>query len=379
MKNRFFLLGLVLVLGSCCARTFAQDQVEVINDEPLILQEGAEGINLEKAKLNSPEAAALLIGKTIGMKADKDFYCIIHVLRWKGTDSLKPDAPTLETQNWYLYSNGKLSDHTAAEGLRIYGSHKVSVLYLHLNVPAAKIDAYKRVAYRVEVTKKLPAPLQNLNLLFGLIAGAQSLLEDKKVILWGGRHLAIEHLPSDITVRAILGNKDNQGQEKQTEMSKQTYDNEGRYRWDISAGLPLKSINELEYVATDGTIRHKKIERQNVYAFLNLYPVPVDTKEYKAKESFKNFFKKPSFIVGLPIKGKPLERPIVGGGFLLYRAQVFAGVAFNRVREPQTMKAGEASTQAKLEADLKFRTEPKFVWGINVPMRQIVDALKAKK
>lgn len=373
--------GILIVLlwvGCLSTASLAQDQVEVINEAPKVLKD-TNGIDLAKAELDSKQVPKI-IERTIGERPgkDKDPYYIIHVLRWKWDGGIDlPEIPTLETQNWYLYHDGTLLNHASADGLRIYGSRNVSVLYLHLNVPLKKKGDYERVAYRVEVTKKLPAPLQNLNLLFGLITGvsAQGDIPNVPIVLWGGRHLTIRHIPSDITIRAVLGSKTGQEPEKQTEIAKQTYDNEGRYYWDISAGLPLKSVNELEYVATDGIIRAKKIERQNVYAFLNLYPRPVDTKNFKTKE----FFKYPGFIVGLPIKGKPLERPIVGGGFLLYRVQVFAGVAFNKIREPQKMMAGQMSTQAKLESDLKTKYQPKFVWGINVPIRQVVDALKAKK
>jgi hypothetical protein len=191
------------------------------------------------------------------------------------------------------------------------------------------------------------------------------------IAFWGGRAMRIQHEPSTITVRSIVEDlRDKNGQ--QVEITRQNYVNERRYYWDISAGLPVKSVKELEFTASDGVVRAKKIERQNVYAFFNFYPAPVDTEGFK-------FHKYPSIIAGVPITGKPLDRPIVGVGFLFNRAQLFVGVAFNKVNDPQTLKANDLASQSKLESDLKTRRERKFVWGINLPVRQVLDAIKSMK
>jgi hypothetical protein len=88
-------------------------------------------------------------------------------------------------------------------------------------------------------------------------------------------------------------------------------------------------------------------------------------------------------VLGVPISGKPLDRPVVALGTGLYtkllKVNFFAGVAFNRVREPRTLSAGEAATTGELEADLQSRRVKKFVFGINFPIRQFLDALKGDK
>ena len=47
----------------------------------------------------------------------------------------------------------------------------------------------------------------------------------------------------------------------------------------------------------------------------------------------------------------------------LNRFEILAGVAFNRVRVPQTLRAGDIASDAKLQADLKDHMDAKFVIG----------------
>jgi len=62
----------------------------------------------------------------------------------------------------------------------------------------------------------------------------------------------------------------------------------------------------------------------------------------------------------------------------LNRFEILAGVAFNRVRVPQTLRAGDIASDAKLQADLKDHMDAKFVIGLNLPLRQVLDAVKKK-
>lgn len=152
-----------------------------------------------------------------------------------------------------------------------------------------------------------------------------------------------------------------------------TYDNEGRAMWDVSVGLPAKGLKELQYNAEDGTIRTREITRQNAYGFLNIFPVPVDLKD----ERFPWF---PHLVLGVPISGKPLDRPVVGlgKGFNIQKLKfdLFVGGVFNRVREPRTLAAGETATQSELESDLRSRRVTKLIFGINLPVGQFKNALK---
>lgn len=55
------------------------------------------------------------------------------------------------------------------------------------------------------------------------------------------------------------------------------------------------------------------------------------------------------------------------------------GIVFNRVREPQTLAAGQTATDAQLQSDLRTRRVRKFIFGFNIPVKQLKDALSPKK
>lgn len=392
-----------------------QDQVETIND-PLQELTDATGIDMNSGKITGNkqnEVARALIERTLGsaVLSDPNFYCIIHIVKWQwGGQTLSKD-PVVASQNWYVYHKATKYEETGwgskkFEGTRIYGSKNIGLLYIYLNAPStteadinanelAKADLaqrksarvvggktvvklgntnnfvvqdYLRIAYKVAVTKKLPAPVQNARTLLGILQAEtpQVTLEVRNnVNLWGGRVMTLTPLPADISVQAFLATLDG----GQNEIGKQTYDNEQRYHYDFSAGIPAQGVKELQFNADNNTVGPRKIERQNVYAFLDLYPVATDTKGL-------GFMKFPGLIFGLPIKGKPFDHPVAGINFGLNRVKLFGGVVFNRVREPATLGAGDTATPSELEADLRTRYVRKFIWGVNVPLRQVKDALK---
>lgn len=56
---------------------------------------------------------------------------------------------------------------------------------------------------------------------------------------------------------------------------------------------------------------------------------------------------------------------------------VFGGVVFIRERVPRTLNEGDAATTSELEADLRPRWVRKFMFGIDLPVGQIKDAIKS--
>jgi hypothetical protein len=166
-----------------------------------------------------------------------------------------------------------------------------------------------------------------------------------------------------VHVNAVTPDADFQIKEQNKDYGKK-YNNEGRYWWDVSFGLPVNSIKELEYSVDDtgqnSVVSVKKKERQNAYGFLNLFFRPADLKA-------NSFLTKPHLVLGVPISGKPLDRPIIalGSGIYrdLFRINFFAGVAFNKVRKPSTLQVGDAATEGQLESDIRTKREAKFVFG----------------
>jgi hypothetical protein len=281
------------------------------------------------------------------------------------------------------------------EGTRIYGQRRVAVLLVHLTAR----DTWD-IKYTVDVKGKIPAPIQNVIDLAGIILGGSKAAEFTEAeppppppSYWGGRMLLLKDVPADIAVQSniaflpssqlsasLAAEGKEVSQEQQTQQPKQyskTYDNEGRYHWDVSVGLPVKSFKEVQFSAEGGQVTAKEVTRQNAYGFLNLFlnPNGVDTKG-------EEFIKTPHLVLGVPISGKPLDRPMVGLGMGFYKTafkfNIFAGAVFNRVREPRTLGAGQTATPAQLESDLRTHRVTKFIFGFNIPVKQFKEALTKK-
>ncbi|HEX8355375.1 MAG TPA: Ig domain-containing protein, partial [Pyrinomonadaceae bacterium] len=349
-----------------------------------------------------------LIADTIG-KCDyaweHDDYVIIHLVKWPETDpparAGNPTKYEVKKEKWFLYRNKAATGgapegeaQTVQEGTRIYGHRRVAVLLVHLTARESW-----DIKYTVDVKKKIPANIQNAIDLAGIIMSNPAAGEDKRQALpsyWGGRMLLLKDIPADIAVKsdivflpsagimALAGEarpgaaveKDQQTQQQKA--YEKVYDNEGRYHWDVSVGLPVKGFKEVKYDAENGQVTAREVNRQNAYGFLNLFfnPRGVDTKG-------EEFIKTPHLVLGVPISGKPLDSPMVGLGMGVYKTNfkfnLFAGVVFNRVREPRTLAAGETATPAQLEGDLQTRRVTKFIFGFNIPVKQFKEALTPKK
>lgn len=407
-------LMIVMFLGVLCTTAVSQAGAN-INPSVKVLTNSA-GVDTNNATISFSAAQALVNSEFPASTSDSSFYCIIHVLKWKrGTT----EKPIIDLQNWYTYNP---DEEDRFEGLRIFGSKNVGFLYIHLNVPGSPtitseqtrqfsaneaaqavgrreirsnlcrvgvevgtgagagiaVRRYTEFNYTWEEKSKLPKLASDAAALFNFLtaqgtdADPCNVFREEAIILYGASPapLSLKHKTSDITVKLFLLNETGTGQNEQ--ISTQTYDNEGRSRFDLSLALPVNRVNELEFSAENNTVGARKIDKQKLYAFLNIFPVPIDTKGLELNRV-------PHLVVGVPITGKPLDNPFIGVGYGFNKVQFFVGTVFNRVREPQTLSTGAAATPAQLEADLRPRYRSKFMMGINMPVRQVIDALKPKK
>lgn len=326
-----------------------------------------------------------LIARTLGTcnqnNWQQDDYVILHLVKWPEGQPAGGDLKyEPKSEKWYLYR--RVGDgwerQTVQGGERIYGHKRVGVLLVHL-IARETWD----IKYTVEVKDKVPGPIQNILDLAGIIAAGAAGLRDADIdnkSYWGGRILMLQKVPVDLVVKSeiafVTGGETTASQ--QSKVYSKTFDNEGRYHWDVSVGLPVKSFKEIEFDADAGQVRAKEVNRVNAYGFLNLFlnPRGVDTKG-------EEFYKTPHLVLGVPISGKPLDRPMVGMGIGSYNTalkfNLFAGVVFNRIREPRTLAAGETATPAELESDLQTRRVTKFIFGFNIPVKQFKEALTSKK
>jgi hypothetical protein len=415
------LLGIVTVLCILVAGTLeAADQTEHLKKPPAVLVDPGSYIDSVSGKLSYERAAAL-----VRMAFDKeetnspDFYCAIHVVRWGD------DASVVDKSNWYIYrgrggraSYGGRWSPARFAGTRIYGSDRLAVLYVHVNVPAltraaalkelapkaaagitaeslipANRDAaesvtssrqqflrsigdyiveraYTKIHYQIDVVKKLPAPIQNLQDAIGMVQGAlaeQSLLTlTERVGLYAGDIYDIHHVPSDITITGQLINA-TPLESTTLELGKQTYDNEGLYYWDVSLGIPVTSVTQLDFEASGGQVFAKEVDSTQLMALMNIFWRPMDTKNVK-------FALIPSPIVGVALAKKPLTKILAGLSIGLNKVQVYGGYQWSQIEKAPVEAEG---VTAPTEDTTEYQGD--WVIGINVPVRQVIDFLKAKK
>lgn len=425
-RNCFLLLLGSLILTNIA---FAQDQTVIISDSPKyvegkILDKDEDEQTLHMKATITQGNAKLLIKKVMGEDhPDKNIYYILHLVRYKDNEL------AVEHQNWYVYYSDwdqkhnflyQLSDFRLAkhfEETRIFGSNKVALVYVHFNVPGAtknqisaaaqdkgfnnndqdKIvkgifegeppsnvpvqtknghgliklteklaidERFLPISYRVNITKKLPDVQQSLKGIAGLVvqSGAVKVVtvENKFFTLGLGKVMDIKHQPSDMKTTALVG----AGQE-QKEISTQTYDNEKRYWYNFSFALPLKSFKDVTFDFQNQLVTPKKVEKQNLFAMVNVSPFKFDTKKPWAQAV-------PVFIYGVPITGKPLDQHLLGIALGFNYVQPYIGVHYNRTKVPRV--AGATQTD-----DLKDRWVGKLSYGINIPVSYVVGALKTKK
>lgn len=238
---------------------------------------------------------------------------------------------------------------------------------------AGGFKALSTLFYRVDVTKKIPAPLQNLNAAITLAFGGQAAAATRLGVplaldtaVCAGRTLAIKPLPSNMLVKAITMSSNG---EEQVERSKQTFDNERKYWWDISLALPLKDHDDLTIDVSAGQVAAKKVEKTDLFAVVNL-GMRRDTKRLQWQLI-------PTFVYGLPITGKPLQHHLVGFTIGLNYIQLLGGMRFDRRQQVATTSqngtpVGVESTPSGTQWDHEW------VWGLNIPVTTVVNLLKKK-
>jgi hypothetical protein len=221
--------------------------------------------------------------------------------------------------------------------------------------------------YRVDVTKKEPAPLVNLKGIISVIG--QAAPRDVPIpmttsSICGVVPFSIDPLPADMKITAL----GQDGQEAK-ELGKQLYDNERKYWFDFSFALPLKTYDDLTVDLNGGQVGAKAVKKTDLYAAVNVNPVPYDTKQ-------ASWHLVPGVIYGIPITGKPLKRHLLAISFGLTRVQLFAGVLFSK-NESVTASTQDSVTTAVVKPPERWTRT--FTWGINLSVKNVTDLLSKKK
>lgn len=326
-------------------------------------------LSVADGRIATPSDAAELINLTLKTlyptevrPAASDFYCLIHVLRW--TDP-KDSKQSVQSQNWYLYHAGQdwtLLAFNSAK--RLFGVKRAWIVYVHLNVmqdrvesclnPSAAAPCLYRPRYEVFVKEKLPSNAANAVQLFTLFSN--SVLEaDRAPVthVWGGGPVSIEATPSDVTIHPKLFDGDSVASLGEP----QTFDNEGRHWWDVSVGVPVRSVKELEIDKTIAVATPRTIEKQRLFFLLNFFIRPIDLKATGLRRI-------PHIVAGAGFAERPLDRILLAAGWGPVFANFYAGALF--VRQPK-------------DSGDRRDYDPQFAMGVNLPVKAIAEKLKKPK
>jgi hypothetical protein len=292
---------------------------------------------------------------------------LVHLAEWNGE--------AIRTEKWYVYDLGVGWASVRPTDLRIFGRHGITLIYFHRAAPSAP-------TYKLTIASKRQAPVQALRdlgelALTVLDARAAAMATAAAPLKCAGREFAVRS-PSDLSVelriapaqaRPVAGDSKAESKNLQA-LSTQQLDNEGLYWWDISVGLPLMKVNQLQYNVDDGTVRTAKIDKQNLFALFNLFPLRTDLKRTRLQF--------PHFVGGVAISSKPLDRFFGGIAVGLNVGQIMFGYDFTKRERPRTLQPGNAATPAQLKENLRTFYKGVVILGLNVPVRQVLQSVQGK-
>jgi hypothetical protein len=211
---------------------------------------------------------------------------------------------------------------------------------------------------------KLP---QNIADLLGILQVAVGLFQSKpvetEVAYMGFGNITQLPVPSDVTYFGVESVPDTKAGAKPGATTLQLigqskqYNNEGKYWWDASIGVPVNKLSLVEYSQDANTFTPKAINKQSVYGMVDLFFHRVDLKHVEYI---------PHAVVGIGLTGRPGDNFMVGLAWGIPQLQLFAGQAF---ADNNTMEGGT----------IKQRYVNKWVYGINVPVASAIKQLAAKK
>lgn len=336
-----------------------------VNEVAATIDNGAGAEAIFKAlPIQDPNGNTVAAATRTAAFADKDFYCIIHVVSFADPTGTPP-TQTVRAQNWYLYHKGELTLASSDTLPRLYGAKRVTLLYLHLN----KKTDYDPL-YRVKVVKKTPAYLQHLLGLADLFnsagAPATPAVGDTDNA-WASYTFTVQYRPSDITIepnKTIAAGVVKLG-------DAQKFDNEGLYFVDFSVGVPVRKVSQLSFDSTNGLVTAKEVDKTSIMAFLNLYARPVDIKR-------TGYDMVPHFVGGVAIAKKPLDKIFVGAGFGPVVANFYIGALFVKQQQLSNLAPGAAATPGQVGNDIRHRYKAQVGFGLNLPVGAIVEKLKKK-
>lgn len=233
--------------------------------------------------------------------------------------------------------------------------------------------------------KKDPAWFTNVLGVLGLAKFAQGAaradLTPMPVVLYGMGHMPDIPFPSDMWVQAGTSSITEEewkmaGADANALFAPITpeveIDNEGRYWFDASIGLPMKKIDELEYVRTDNRIQTRQVAAESILGLANFIPYKIDIKDPKTAWH-------PRLLVGLGLRGRVIDRTFFGFG-MGFAFGPLKNNAFFQAFQPY---AGVQRTVTRVSESATGLVNSSSAWklaiGINIPVKSAAERLAKKK
>lgn len=351
-------------------------------------------------------------GSEIPLQANTAY--LFHVTTWTRNSDPKK-AANLTTSTWYLYSQ----DHLNKEYVKrratppiwgdqplVYGLNPVVLFVVEgpdnssckANGCYPTSDNFSvNTSYAISLSQQIPSYINDgITLLTTAIGAAGT----------GGIHTAIavdnspppkpeirvcikdipidatgKHLPYDVTINFTqsVPSKDDPSKTTDGPALNRTVHALDRSPVGFGMGMNLYRVRETQITDDKGTVNSSDANRVNVYAFADLYwPVSL----YRPSNWFY-----PHVLAGVPINGQPLHRPFVGLSqpipglekWLGFSISGFGGVVFLREKQPPDLSVvGQSLDPAKFESSLQVHWIRKSMFGIELPVGQLIGKFKSK-
>lgn len=334
------------------------------------------GVGTIISKLNDQQIKG---AKPAWNHGSKGAQLIIHYLNIDDSkyESVEKNV-TITTNKWYVWHEGVGFDEFT--GTTLHGESGLYVLSISGPFKSGKaLTDYKHMEYEALVKKKLPLNVQHLLALLSIpgYAALSAQAEIANTYAYGFGLLG--KLPSacNITIGGYLRDPNDRTQLHPVG-DKVIFDSEGDHIWDVSIGIPIKRVEELQYDQTNNIIQSRQVDKSSILALGNLYLRPIDLRKIGKQFS-------PALAFGVGLQGKFRDRVFAGvttnlppiksvpftqsGWFQLFRPWV--GVMFLNTSRPAVNPAPGSPT-------LVEKTVRKLGYGLNIPVMSVIQKLTSK-
>jgi hypothetical protein len=292
---------------------------------------------------------------------------IIHLNGSNGSQSVKPN-------NWYVYSQGKTLSNGFPGGwkvsnfngkLRLYGATKVFLVSIVVN--DSQVTAQPpQINYTITTTKQDATNIADVKALMSIVA-PNAALQNAIITNWMGcAPVKIAWKTSSIKIDSASKSG------VPTFTATQTFTNEGKTHWDVSFALPVKKASALQYSSTANTVTASQINKSDLFAVFDYYPVPADL-------TATNTSLIPSFFVGVALNSQPLHSFIFGTSVGIRLAQVYAGALLIKQQQLSGLSTGSSASESQVTSATSYAYKPSFTVGIKISIRSAASTLTSAK